>query len=724
MQPSQTFAVDVAGGLDTLLPQGAGNAGRLENVLIDRATGGWSTRIGYEPYVVNASSWTPFGASGPITSLHVAQALASGARQHILFEEGGNLHLLYEAGGTDVLRTVATGRAVPTPADAASWYTTTSYGTVITNGVDRPILVKPWPLGDASESANTIAQCVRPFGFDGLPTPPAPRRVRPLDPVVGPTKASGAGAMTLWSPSQPDGTPGGGRWGLGYASNPGTAPDKQATYGWAVSFISDTGSEGPISSLSSTGWELPAGSKGFHYGVAVDIPIGPKGTVARKIYRTANYASDAPAAGDTTLYLVDIVRNNVETLFFDANPTNQLGQPSPEIATGPLPSPAARFSALWQGCLWLDGGVIDSRTLFYSTPGLIEQFSAASFIELSGDGGGITGLYASYTSLLVFRENGIDVVQGDPVNGFTVTTISNSVTCRAPHTIAAVPGLGVVFLALDGVYAIIGGLEGGAVSELIGLTARQDEVIGRITPDCHARAVACWSAAMKEYQLYVPVDGSDRPELGLVLHAERLGNEASAATAWSTRIGFPVGAVSTLFDGTVVFGHHTGAQAGNDTAQRGLFVVSGKRALGKVYSGQAFVWAPPPTSRYRSAWVSFGSFQILKQLNYIIFNMLTTGEIKVQLRHFKDFNLVPILEQTYFAQPPDAAPLPVLGKAVLAGKGVAFREARLVPLRFSAAQQSAAWLCFEIETDEDVVLIGFEYDYETKGTRTIPGVKA
>ena len=82
------------------------------------------------------------------------------------------------------------------------------------------------------------------------------------------------------------------------------------------------------------------------------------------------------------------------------------------------------------------------------------------------------------------------------------------------------------------------------------------------------------------------------------------------------------------------------------------------------------------------------------------------------------------MEQTYFAQPPDAAPLPVLGKAVLGGKGVAFREARLVPLRFSAAQQSAAWLCFEIETDEDVVLIGFEYDYETKGTRTIPGVKA
>ena len=41
--------------------------------------------------------------------------------------------------------------------------------------------------------------------------------------------------------------------------------------------------------------------------------------------------------------------------------------------------------------------------------------------------------------------------------GFTVSTISDSVTCRAPHSIATVPGLGVVVLARDGVYALTGG---------------------------------------------------------------------------------------------------------------------------------------------------------------------------------------------------------------------------------------------------------------------------
>ena len=72
------------------------------------------------------------------------------------------------------------------------------------------------------------------------------------------------------------------------------------------------------------------------------------------------------------------------------------------------------------------------------------------------------------------------------------------------------------------------------------------------------------------------------------------------------------------------------------------------------------------------------------------------------------------------------AELPVLGfpgSVVLAAKGAAYREERLVPLRFSVAHQSAAWFCFEIETDEDLVLVGFEYEYSDKGTRVVAGVQ-
>ena len=724
--PNNTWQAALAGGLTTRLPQDPSTAGRAENLTVDKATGGWSTRVGYEPWEVAATSWSPFATCAPVTALHVAQAASGGARAHVLFEEGGRLNLLYEATGVDVVRTLASGRSVPSTTEAGSWFTTTAYGTIVTNGVDRPILVKPWPLGNAVESANVITSCVRPFGFSGLPTPASPYEVKPYPPPPFPNapKASGNGAVTLWSPFQGAAIPDGGKWGLGFANNAGGSDgDKEAVFGWAVSFITDTGSEGPTSTLSSVKWALEADAVGFRHAVAVEIPKGPPGTVARKIYRTSNYGADYVAQGDTTLYFVDLVRNNTDTLFFDAVATSNLGQPAPAIATGPLPAPTARFSALFGGCLWLDGGILDGRTLYYSAPGLIEQFDAANYIELSSEGGSITAIYSHYTSLLVFREYGIDVIQGDFVNGFTVSTLIAGVTCRSPHSVAAVPGLGVVFLAQDGVYAMVGGLQGGSISEVLNLTDRLDGVISRITPDCLAKAVACYSSLSREYHLYVPVDGSDRPNLGLVLHLEKLGDLSAGGSAWTTREGFPVGAVSTLFDGAIVFGHHTGAESGDPNTQRGLFLISGKRALGRVFDQDVWKWAAPPTSVFRSAWFDFGDPQLQKQVTYVTLWALTTGNPKVTMRHYKDFSLDPLVERTYLAQPPDAPLLPVLGGAVLGAKGSSYREPRLVPLRFSVAHQSAAWFCFEIETDEDLVLVGFEYEYSDKGTRVVPGVQ-
>ncbi len=722
------FQTPLAGGVETKLPQTAQNAGRAENLTIDKTTGGWSTRIGYEPYIASPTSWTPFGLTGPVYSIHCAQELSGGARQHLFYEADGNLYLVYEALGTDQVLTVAQNRNIPAPTEAGSWYTTTSYGTVITNGVDRPIIVRPWPLAGLVDATATISQCVRPFGFDGLPTPVDVRNVKPYPAPSGGSfpapKASGNGAVTLWCPQQGNAIPDGGRWGLGFANNTASGNedgDKEAVFGWACSFISDTGSEGPISTLSSIKWALDAGAEGFRHACALELPVGPPGTVARKVYRTTNYGEDFVSPGDTTLYFIDLVRNNVETTFFDAVATANLGQPAPEIATGPLPSPAARFSALFNGCLFLDGGINEPTTLFFSTVGLIEQFSAENYIELDSEGGAITALFGNYNTLLIFRENGIDVVQGDFSQGFSATTLSNKVTCRSPHSIKNVPGLGVVFLAVDGVHAVVGGLTGGAVNEVINLTAPQDDLIDRITPDCLARATATFSEKTREYHLYVPVDGSDRPNLGLVLHTDRLAT-AERLSAWSTRVGFPVGAVTTLYDGTIVFGHHTGNETGNATSQRGLFVISAKRATGMDFVGQNLVYNTAPTSAYRSAWWSAGDPQMQKQVSYVTVWVMTTGKPQIQMRHYKDFSLSPVLERTYTAQSPDAASQPTLDSAVL-GQGE-YREDRLVPLRFSVAHMSAAWFCFEIETTEDIVIVGYEYEWTSKGTRVVAGVRA
>ena len=727
MNQSQ-YQTPLAGGVATRLPQNPQDAGVLQNWTLDRVSGGWSSRVGYEQYRTGQNDWAPFEATGPIYALHVAQQLAGGARQAVLFEADGKLQLYYDAAGVPALRTLQSGRHMPTPTEAGAWFTDTPYGTVVTNGVDRPILVNPWPLGNVAEASTAIGRCVRPFGFSSLPSSPEPLRVNPMPKPAGnvynPTILGSA--LTLWCLSNPMAISDGGRWGLGFATNMATGNqpgDKQALFGYVVSFITSTGSEGPASEMATISWGLPSDAEGHRHAVGLRLPIGPEGTVARKLYRTKNYSDDYVYQGDTTLYSVDVIRNNAEELFFDAVRTGDLNQPRPELATGPLPAPRARFSGLYGGCLWLDGGIDDGLSLYFSAPGLIEQFGAANFVQLSSEGGSITGLFGSYTNLLVFRERGIDVVTGDYANGFQVSTISNSVTCLSPHTIAAVPGLGVVFLGVDGVYGLTGGIEGGAIADLVNLTLGQDELLQQMTPDCTPKAVAVFSASERQYQLYVPTQGSDRPDLGLVLHLDRLALlDSQRLSPWSTRTGFPVGALATRADGTILFGHHTGAEAASTDSQRGLFVLSGKRARGSVVLVDEMTWRTPPTSIYRSAWWSAGDAQLQKQVSYVTILVMTTGDAPITVRHFKDFDLVPVSERTYLAQPPDADVLPSLDKTTLGQ--TTYKPERYVPLRYSVAHHSAAWFCFEVETTADIIIVGHEYEFTTKGTKVVMGRRA
>lgn len=735
----ETYEVPVAGGVETRLPQVPENAGEATNLISDKKSGGWSTRLGYEKYFPNEPAWSPFNSAmsgninlGAIYSLHVAQGLAGGARQHTMFEADGSLYLLYEASGEpSTLLTLATDRHTPTPTEAASWYTDTPYGTVITNGVNRPVLVQPWPLGQGAPqlfAASMVPATIRDFGFTGPPAPIEPHPHVPFPSPVFPLftpSPPGGGRTTIWTSADATAITDGGRWGLGFARNEDADnAGKEALFGWSVAFITNTGSEGPLSPLSTSAWNLPPDSAGFRAVIALDIPVGPEGTVARKVYRTTNFSDDYTAPGDTRLYFIDLVRNNVEDVFFDTVRTANLGAEAAIIPTGPLPAPKARFSALFKGCLWLDGGITDGKTLFYSAPGLIEQFDAANFIELSAEGGAITALYGNYTTLLVFRENGIDVVSGDYTNGFQVSTISNGITCRAPHSVKSIPGLGVVFLALDGVYVITGGLEGGAINDIVPLTQAQDEIIERITLDCFTKAVACYSAEHREYHLYVPYDGNDRPNHGLILHIDRLGR--TQQSPWSERKGFPVGAVATRHDGTIVFGHNTGTEGvpfPSDAVERGLFVISRHRSLGYTYADDTLSYGPPPVSRYRSAWFDFGDPQVKKQVSYVTLIVLTTGEPEITMRHYKDFSLKVVTERTYKAQPPDQADLPTFDKALL-DSGEIYQNARLVPLRFAVAQQSCSWFAFEWETEDDLIMVGYELEYTTKNIRVTMGKRA
>jgi hypothetical protein len=134
--------------------------------------------------------------------------------------------LYYDATAAPTLRTLQADRHIPTPTEAGSWFTDTPYGTIVTNGVDRPVIVNPWPLGNASESATAITRCCRPFGFASLPAAPEPLRVNPMPAPSGVTynPTIMGSALTLWCPSNPQAISDGARWGLGFGSNTAGSP--------------------------------------------------------------------------------------------------------------------------------------------------------------------------------------------------------------------------------------------------------------------------------------------------------------------------------------------------------------------------------------------------------------------------------------------------------------------------------------------------------------------
>lgn len=698
------------GGMQQALPQDPASATLIENWAVDPRTKGLSSRIGYEKYRPSvAAQWAPWQTLGRIDSIFVMQQSTGGARQTILFEADGGLYMYVETGQSNAIHKLDS-RTKPTATSSPSQYAQFGDRVIITNGEDSPVVVRPWPLPEAAGmSSAVVASCIRQLGFYGKPPAPEVLRVATIDAITGGGTPSSAewytGASTTnWYPVAPEAMSFPGAFGMGLSTGGDNGAEND--FRFKVAFISDTGGISPLSHAAEADWEIAASKGGFRYCPTLRIPTGPPGTVARRIYATLN--------GEQDYFFVADVRNNKETLFhaFRRSASFVTSAPS-ETDSVPMPATSARFCAVFKDCLFLDGGRNEGNLLFYSKPGLIDQFAATDYLALSSGGGSITGLYAYYNNLVVLRENSVDVLTGTYPN-FTVQTVTKQVVCRAGATLDAVPGVGVVFLAQDGVYAMRGGLDGGSSIEVVNIGAPVQRELERLTVDCAARAVGRYSPRERAYHLYLPADGNDRPNLGLVFHLDKQG--------WSRRTGFPVGCIDRTYNGVLVFGHHTGDEAGVDS-EAGLFVMSSVRAMGGTLVADTYTPSGPPTSIYESAWHDFGDAQTKKQVQYVTLWIQTTGSVLVKLSHFRDFEYTEVSSnKVYEAQPPDQAAQPVYDTALI--DTAVWQETRLVPIRIPVAQQSCSWFKFRIETTDDMVLIGYELEYVARGTQVIAGRRA
>ena len=710
-------------GVDEKLPQGDKSATIIENMTVDERTGGWDSRVGWEKFFPSDDLFGPFNNYKRIHSLYCWSA-HQGARQFYLYEHdslvvAGKVRLRHTIGNPPSDVAVDTKRVKPAKNQAATDYEPFGRHLVILNGYDTPA---HWDGRDGF---------LAPLGWQNIPSPPVPWSVASGGGTGGGEQDFGA--------FDPETTGGATNFSVAYDHGLGSSTgDTTNTYRWKVSWVNELGSESPLSTGSATAsWVTdnttvpsPSQWKDTKHAVFLgSVPKGPDGTIARKIYRTRNLGKGEASDPSEVFYSVATIYNNADEVFVDYVPDSRLGATAPTDAASVLmPAPGARFASAFKGCLFIDGGQADSSRLYHSNPGKMDTFSSLDFFDSGArEGGSITGMHPYYDNLLVFRERAIEVVQGE-YGSFRLSPFFQGAGTKAIHTVTSIPGMGVFFLADDGVYRIYGSTIGGASLQVERISDSILKTIKRINPDLIARATAAYSAKWKEWHCYFPADGADLPNLGIVFHTEK--------KAWSTRIGFPVGALASDKDGNLVFGHNTGytgagtavptgvenRQNGQDF-HAGLFVITRRSANGHVvnFTGgeELTADAAAPTSLYRSAWRDFGHATQKKFIKYVYLYVMTTGNNTVPITYYMDFQAVGTASAGMKMQRSEHPDQPVFDTAVWDSD--AWTEGLLTEIRYPVAQKGCSHFAFEVSTTNDFVLVGYSVELVSNKMRTGAG---
>ena len=662
------------------------SANRLENFKYDPKTTAWSNMLGYEKFFSNNNNFNPFQGiqQRAVDSIYCFQQ-HNGAKQTFLLETNGNLFGVNTSAKT--LITLKQNRLVPTPNQPHTSYEPFGRYCIITNGFDGPIKFRGSLKGDR----------IFDLGWRQQPGTPIIRSVGPQDgaPATFLDASSTFFNDQLWNNADPNFT------GMG-----STTAGDEFEYQYKVSFVNESGSESPLSQASNR--------------------------------VTVKMATVTRGGGSTTFFFNSQLNENASTTITDFLADNQLGAQAPDPSDSILfPAPGARFSAAFKNCLFVDGGEMDPTRLYHSTPLQPDTYKSDSFFEVgTREGGDITGLMPYYNQLLVFRQTAIDLVRGDPVNGFFLVPFIQGVGTLSPHTIVPIPNLGVMFVSDDGIYLIAGGLDGGSSLKMEKVSVGLQDFFDRFNPDMLPSAVGIYSHKEREAHFYFAIDGSTDLKKGIVYHVD--------AGTFSTRgIEFDViKCLTTDKDGNILFGFNDNTvRAGQSgltgrTAKGGIGVISGIRTLGERHAdtgNDTFTIGPKTPCRFRSAWLDLGRPQVKKHVKYLYLYVFTTGDSTVEVKACKDRDWqesVALGGQRM--QRPDHKDSIVYGTAdalELSGgriqaqydKGQVWEDKKFTCIRYDVGMNAVQDFAFEFDTFDYVEFVGFAVEFTADGTKTIRG---
>ena len=249
------------------------------------------------------------------------------------------------------------------------------------------------------------------------------------------------------------------------------------------------------------------------------VDKGPSGTIGRRLYRT----KDTINSGDGDIYFLTgnvgyagisafaTVPDNMSTHFADNVPDGWLVAPA---ETGIIPVPSFKLCRFSMGRLWVANTQADPGAIHPSLPNRYGTFLGREGIRPDPSAGEITGLWNVGGGLLAFTGSSSFLIQPNAEGvGFRAATLSSTIGCVAPSSIASLPDGSVIWLGKEGFYQYTG-----AGVELI--SGPIEKLIRRISKSRALQSVAAFIPESHEYRCWVPMDGSETNDLCLIYDGE------------------------------------------------------------------------------------------------------------------------------------------------------------------------------------------------------------
>ena len=237
-------------------------------------------------------------------------------------------------------------------------------------------------------------------------------------------------------------------------------------------------------------------------GMWTNLSIGPDGTTGRIFIKTRDLVNsgdptfyEVPANSSAGIHEFATVPDNVCDFYPDNVPEAWLQTPYTAVD----PMPVFKLACLFAGRLWIANTAGQPGILRSSMPGRWGTLPANKDIFFPDPTGReVTGIFACASGMLVFTErSSFLMVPNDEGTGFQFATLSNSVGCVSPDSIATLPGGTTVWLSREGFHA----WDGENLKEVSkGIIERS---IRDINPALRHRACAVVDPDMGEYRCWV-----------------------------------------------------------------------------------------------------------------------------------------------------------------------------------------------------------------------------